>query len=153
MDVVTRGGTNRFHGGAYEFGRYNALGARDFFNTKANGPQDPYVRNDFGASLGGPLQKDKLFFFLNGEVQRFRTTRTATQQVPNAAFKSGVFTYIDPVDGSQTPVDLTTTNPNNTTGLTSDPTIAKLLAITPLGSTGYGSTASAPSSSSLRRTR
>src|SRR6201996_2000070 len=103
VDVVTRGGTNRFHGGAYEFGRYNALGARDFFNTKANGPQDPYVRNDFGASLGGPLLKDKLFFFLNGEVQRFRTTRTANQLVPTAAFKSGIFTYVDPVDGSQTP--------------------------------------------------
>jgi Carboxypeptidase regulatory-like domain/TonB dependent receptor len=134
VDVVTRGGTNRFHGGAYEFGRYNALGARDFFNTKANGPQDPYVRNDFGASLGGPIQKDKLFFFLNGEVQRFRTTRTVTQIVPNAAFKSGIFTYTDPIDGSQTPVNLTTPgNPNNFTGLTADPTIAKLLAITPPG--------------------
>jgi hypothetical protein len=85
VDVVTRGGTNTFHGAAYEFGRYNALGARDYFNTKANGPQDPYVRNDFGASLGGPILKDRLFFFLNGEVQRFRTTRTADQVVPNAA--------------------------------------------------------------------
>ena len=140
VDVVTRGGTNRFHGGAYEFGRYNALGARDFFNTKANGPQDPYVRNDFGASLGGPLQKDKLFFFLNGEVQRFRTTRTANQLVPTAAFKSGIFTYVDPVDGSQTPVNLTTgpANPNNLTGLPSDPTMAKLLAITPLGQQDTG---------------
>jgi hypothetical protein len=138
VDVVTRGGTNRFHGGAYEFGRYNALGARDFFNTKANGPQDPYVRNDFGASLGGPLQKDKLFFFLNGEVQRFRTTRTANQLVPTAAFKSGIFTYVDPVDGSQTPVNLTTPNANNQTGLPSDPTMAKLLAITPLGQQDTG---------------
>src|ERR1700743_1653520 len=132
VDVVTRGGTNTFHGGAYEFGRYNALGARDFFNTKANGPQDPYVRHDFGASLGGTLQKDKLFFFLNGEMQRFRTTRTANQLVPTAAFKSGIFTYVDPVDGSQTPVNLTTPNANNQTGLPSDPTMAKLLAITPL---------------------
>ncbi len=139
VDVVTRGGTNTFHGDAYEFGRYNALGARDFFNTKANGPQDPYVRNDFGASLGGPIVKDKLFFFLNGEVQRFRTTRTANQQVPNAAFKSGVFTYVDPVDGSQTPVNLTNPlNPNNFTGLATDPTIAKLLAITPTGQQDVG---------------
>src|SRR5882757_773952 len=106
IDVVTRGGGNQFHGDAYEFGRYNALGARDFFNKKENGKQDPYVRNDFGASLGGPVLKDKLFFFLNGEVQRFRTTRTANQQVPNAAFKSGVFTYNSPVDGSSTPVNL-----------------------------------------------
>ena len=137
--MVTRGGTNQFHGDAYEFGRYNALGARDFFNTKANGKQDPYVRNLFGASVGGPLWKDKTFFFLNGEVQRFRTTRTAQQTTPNAAFKSGVFTYIDPFDGSQTPVDLVTPgNPNNQTGLPRDPTVAKLLAITPVGQVDNG---------------
>ncbi len=86
IDVVTRGGSNKFHGDAYEFGRYNALGARDFFNTKANGPQDPYVRNDFGASVGGPVWKDHTFFFLNGEAQRFRTARTALQTTPTAAF-------------------------------------------------------------------
>ncbi len=139
VDVVTRGGTNAFHGSAYEFGRYNALGARDYFNTKANGPQDPYVRNDFGASLGGPILKDKLFFFLNGEVQRFRTTRTANQVVPNAAFKTGVFTYLSP-DGSSTPVNLNNPagNPNNLSGLGIDPTIAKLLAITPVGQQDLG---------------
>ncbi len=139
IDVVTRGGTNTFHGSAYEFGRYNALGARDFFNTKANGPQDPYVRNDFGASLGGPIVKDRLFFFLNGEVQRFRTTRTANQIVPNAAFKSGVFNYISP-DGSVTPVNLNNpgSNPDNLSGLGFDPTIAKLLAITPVGQQDVG---------------
>ncbi len=139
IDVVTRGGTNQFHGDAYEFGRYNALGARDFFNTKANGKQDPYVRNLFGASLGGPVWKDHTFFFLNGEVARFRTTRTVQQTTPNAAFRSGVFTFIDPIDGSQTPVDLRTPgNPNNLTGLPTDPTIAKLLAITPIGQVDNG---------------
>ncbi|HZD45916.1 MAG TPA: carboxypeptidase-like regulatory domain-containing protein, partial [Acidobacteriaceae bacterium] len=139
IDVVTRGGTNTFHGGAYEFGRYNALGARDYFNSKANGPQDPYVRNDFGASVGGPILKDKLFFFLNGEVQRFRTTRTDNQVVPNAAFKTGVFTYNSP-DGSSTPVNLNNPagNPNNLSGLGIDPTMAKLLAITPVGQQDLG---------------
>lgn len=133
IDVVTRGGTNHFHGDAYEFGRYNALGARDFFNTKDEGPQDPYVRNDFGASVGGPILKDHTFFFLNGEVQRFRTTLTDVQTTPTAAFKSGVFTFIDPYDGSQTPVDLTTLNPNNYSGMLQDPTISKILALAPVG--------------------
>jgi hypothetical protein len=60
IDVVTRGGTNRLHGDAYWFGRYNALGARDFFNraptlgNPAPNPQNPYVRNDFGFSVGVP---------------------------------------------------------------------------------------------------
>jgi Carboxypeptidase regulatory-like domain/TonB dependent receptor len=139
VDVITRGGTNRFHGDAYEFGRYNALGARDFFNAKANGPQDPYVRNDFGASIGGPIWKDHTFFFLNGEAQRFRTTRTATTTTPTAAFTSGKFTYIDPTDGSQTPVDLTNpANPNNLSGLAIDPTMAKIFAITPVGQADNG---------------
>lgn len=140
IDVVTRGGTNNYHGTAYWFGRYNALGARDFFNSKANGPQDPYVRNDFGASLGGPLWKDRTFFFLNGEVQRFRTTRTSSQTTPTAAFRTGVFTYIDPTDGSQTPVDLTNpaSNPNNLSGLGQDPTINKIFAVAPVGQADNG---------------
>jgi Carboxypeptidase regulatory-like domain len=140
IDVVTRGGTNNYHGTAYWFGRYNALGARDFFNTKANGPQDPYVRNDFGASLGGPIWKDRTFFFLNGEVQRFRTTRTAVQTTPTAAYRTGKFTYIDPTDGSQTPVDLTNpaSNPNNLSGLGQDPTISKIFGVTPVGQSDNG---------------
>ncbi len=140
IDVVTRGGTNNYHGTAYWFGRYNALGARDFFNQKANGPQDPYVRNDFGASLGGPLWKDRTFFFLNGEVQRFRTTRTATTTTPTAAFRTGIFTYVDPTDGSQTPVNLTNpaSNPNNLSGLGLDPTIGKIYSVTPVGQSDNG---------------
>lgn len=139
IDVITRSGTNRFHGDAYEFGRYNALGARDFFNRKEDGKQDPYVRNDFGASVGGPIWKDHTFFFLNGEVQRFRTTRTSSQTTPTAAFKTGKFTFIDPTDGSATPVDLT--NPNNTDnygGLGVDPTMAKVFAAIPVGQADNG---------------
>jgi hypothetical protein len=139
IDVVTRGGGNQFHGDAYEFGRYNALGARDFFNKKGD-PQDPYVRNDFGASVGGPIWKDHTFFFLNGEVQRFRTTRTGSQTTPTAAFKTGKFNFIDQSPhGLVTPVDLTDpSNLNNLSGLMQDPTISKILALTPVGQTDNG---------------
>jgi hypothetical protein len=138
IDVVTRGGGNQFHGDAYEFGRYNALGARDFFNRKGD-PQDPYVRNDFGASVGGPIWKDHTFFFLNGEVQRFRTTRTSSQTTPTAAFRTGKFNYIDPTDGSVTPVDLTNpANPDNLSGLSTDPDVAKILALAPVGQVDTG---------------
>ena len=54
IDVVTRGGTNAFHGDAYWFGRYNALGARDFFNPGPTAQNPLHVRNDFGFSVGGP---------------------------------------------------------------------------------------------------
>ncbi len=135
VDVVTRGGGNPYHGDAYEFGRYNALGARDYFNKKEDGPQDPYVRNDFGASVGGPIWKNHTFFFLNGEAQRFRTTRTAYQTTPTAAFKTGKFTFIDPTDGSQTAVDLTNpaNNAKNLTGLSISPLMQKLYSLMPVG--------------------
>src|ERR1035438_1679079 len=68
-NVITRGGSNQFHGDAYWFGRYNALGARDFFNP-APAPQNPYVRNDFGFSIGGPIIKNRTFFFINNEYQQ-----------------------------------------------------------------------------------
>ena len=59
IDVVTKSGTNSFHGDAYEFGRWNAFGgARDWFN-RPRGPQDPYVRNQFGFSIGGPIARTR----------------------------------------------------------------------------------------------
>ena len=137
IDVITRSGTNDFHGDAYEFGRYNALGARDYFNKKADGKQDPYVRNDFGVSVGGPLWKDHTFFFLNGEVQRFSTTRTESQIVPTAAYKSGNFTFIDPTDGSRTPVNLTG-GTGNQTGLGPDTGVGKILGVVPNGQADNG---------------
>jgi Carboxypeptidase regulatory-like domain len=138
IDVVTRSGANKFHGDAYWFGRYNALGARDFFNRAPNAqnpapnPQNPYVRNDFGYSLGGPIIKDRTFFFINNEYQRFRTTLTATATVPTAAFKSGFFTA---PDGTQ--VDLrTATSPGNLSGLSVDPTVSKVLSLLPIPNAG-----------------
>jgi Carboxypeptidase regulatory-like domain/TonB-dependent Receptor Plug Domain len=131
VDIVTRSGTNQFHGDAYWFGRYNALGARNFFNRDPD-PQDPYVRNQFGFSVGGPIIKDRTFFFINNEYQRYRTTLTVGSIVPTAAFDSGLFTT---PDGQQ--VDLRTpTSPGNLTGLGLDPTIAKVLQLLPAPNAG-----------------
>ena len=111
IDVVTKSGTNTFHGNAYEFGRWNAFGgARDWFNRTDAGKQDPYIRNQFGYSIGGPIIKNKTFFFFNHELDRFRTTLTNNATVPTAAFKTGVFNYFGD------PVDLTQAGANNGTG-------------------------------------
>lgn len=128
INVITRGGSNQFHGDAYWFGRYNALGARDFFNP-APAPQNPYVRNDFGFSIGGPIIKNRTFFFINNEYQRFRTTLTDSRTVPTAAFKSGVFT-VPTATGTQT-VNLTAGAADNQTGLGPDPEIQRLLNLLP----------------------
>jgi Carboxypeptidase regulatory-like domain/TonB dependent receptor/TonB-dependent Receptor Plug Domain len=132
IQVITRSGTNDYHGDAYWFGRYNALGARDFFNPASTGPQNPYVRNDFGASVGGPMIKDKAFWFLNYEGQRFVTTLTNASVVPTAALKTGKFTAPDPVTGAPDRIDVSTPkSPDNALGYPLDPTMQKILALFP----------------------
>jgi hypothetical protein len=139
IEVITKSGTNQLHGTAYEFGRYNALGARDFFNP-ANGPnggpQNPYVRNDFGASAGGRIKRDKTFWFANYEGQRYVTSITNQSVVPTAAFKTGQFTVTQDASGNPlpTPVQVDVSQPgssNNALGLPLDPNIQKILALYP----------------------
>jgi Carboxypeptidase regulatory-like domain len=131
VDVVTKSGTNAFHGDAYEFGRWNGFGgARDWFNPASQGPVNHYVRNQFGYSVGGPIRKDKTFFFFNQEFHRYVTTLTNASVVPTAAFKTGVFTYVDP-NGNSVPVDLTPNSAQNMYGLPLDPTMAELLSLYP----------------------
>ncbi len=136
INVVTKSGTNTFHGGGYWFGRYNYFGARDYFNTPTTGKKNPYVRNILGGSLGGPIYKNKTFFFFNGDFQRFRTTQQSSTNVPSAAFKSGLFNVQDDA-GNSYPVDLTSPNsPNNLFGLSLDPTVAAIFAKYPTGQGG-----------------
>jgi Carboxypeptidase regulatory-like domain len=131
IDIITRSGTNDLHGDVYYFGRWNALGARDFFNDVSQGPQSPYVRNTFGTSIGGPVIKNKLFYFFNYEGSRFATATTTAAVVPDAAFKTGVFTYTDPTAG---PVAINVSTPgsaNNAFGLALDPQTQKILNFYP----------------------
>jgi hypothetical protein len=131
IQIITRGGSNDLHGDAYWFGRYNALGARDFFNPAVNGPQNPYTRNDFGASAGGPIVKDKVFWFVNYEGQRFITTLTNASTVPTPEFKTGQFT-VDYPGTTPVPVNVSTPgSPDNVLGLPLDPTIQKIFALYP----------------------
>src|SRR5579863_1955564 len=90
IDVITRSGSNQFHGDAFYFGRWDALGARDYFNHYTAGtlqPKNPYIRNIYGGSFGGPIIKDKTFFFLNYQGDRFITNLTNFSTVPTAAFE------------------------------------------------------------------
>ena len=137
IDIVTKGGTNDLHGSAYWFGRYNSLGARDYFNhnidpvTNQTEAQNPYVRNQFGFSAGGPIIKNKTFFFVNSEWQRYRTTLTESARVPTADFKTGVFDYVDS-SGATHAVNLADPNsPNNVNGLSPDPLVQQMWGLYP----------------------
>jgi hypothetical protein len=72
-DTVLKSGTNQYHGSAFEYNRIQALAANDWFSTRA-GIDDSLVRNQFGGSFGGPIIKDKTFFYGTGELHRVRQT-------------------------------------------------------------------------------
>jgi len=138
IDVVTKSGTNDLHGDVYYYGRWNALGARDYFNHQIDpltgkvAAQDAYVRNLYGVSLGGPIVKSKTFYFLNYQGDRFITNLTNASVVPTAAFKSGVFTYTNPQTGASQSLDVTAAGSgNNATGVGLDPVMQKILALYP----------------------
>jgi len=84
VNIVTRSGTNQFHGSAFEYFRNNALDARNFFNT-SDQPKAPFHNNQFGGSLGGPIVKDKTFFFLDYEGQQERVGVVTLACVPDPA--------------------------------------------------------------------
>ncbi|MFB3813394.1 MAG: TonB-dependent receptor domain-containing protein [Terriglobales bacterium] len=89
VSFATRSGTNDFHGSAYEFFRNDVMDAREYFNRESQGPKNPYRRNQFGATLGGPIKKDKTFFFANYEALRSRLTTTGIAYVPNDFARNG----------------------------------------------------------------
>lgn len=86
VSIITQSGTNRWHGSAYEFLRNNDLDARNFFDV---GSAPPFQRNQFGASLGGPIQTDKTFVFANYEGLRQNLHQTSETFVPAADARNG----------------------------------------------------------------
>jgi len=81
--VVTKSGGNGFHGDAFEFLRNQLFDARNYFNSIGTTP--PFHRNQYGGTLGGPIQKDKTFFFVNYEGLRLRQQYIALSTVPTPA--------------------------------------------------------------------
>ena len=95
ISLVTKGGTNSFHGSGFEFFRDSAMDARNYFDRGADPP--PFRRNQFGMSAGGPIQKNRMFFF--GGIERLQEDLgiTNTAFVPSDAARSGVIFPINPV--------------------------------------------------------
>jgi len=114
VNAASKSGTNSFHGSAYEFLRNSALDARNFFD----GSSVPAFRqNQFGGSFGGPIKKDKLFFFVNDEELRKSLGQTVIALVPDANAHNGI------VNGVAVPIN---------------PAIAPILALYPLPTTTVG---------------
>ena len=104
INVVTKSGTNEFHGTAFEFFRDKGLNANDPINKQKGFPRSPYHFNQFGGNLGGPIIKDKMFFFFDYDGQRNTLPNTVflgvTPPATPTANQQTALTYLQARDGS-----------------------------------------------------
>src|SRR5262249_4571837 len=115
VTLVTKSGSNEVHGSAYEFLRNTLTSSNLFFNNAAKTfvPRLKLDRNVFGASAGGPIKKNRAFFFLNYEGRRDKSESSVLRTVPNDTFRQGTFTYIrkDASIGTLSPSDIKAIDP------------------------------------------
>jgi hypothetical protein len=103
INVVTRSGSNKAHGSLFEFARNDVFDAKNFFDSPG-APIPPFRQNQFGASLGGPVIRNRTFFFVSYEGQRVRKSLTQTFSVPTTQMRTGDFSGLpaiyDPGSGA-----------------------------------------------------
>ncbi len=116
INLSTKSGTNTFHGSAFEFLRNKVLNANDFFANSSGIARPPFTQNQFGANVGGPVFKDKLFFFSSYDGFRLRKGNIFQTWVPTAAERSGDFSQIGSSNLSSA---LTIYDPQTSTNCTS----------------------------------
>src|SRR5579864_6133009 len=140
VNVATKSGTNNFHGSAYEFNRLSALASNTYDNGANGTPKSVFTRNQFGYSIGGPIVKDKLFFFNSTEWIRVRSNGTQLAYVLDPAFLAltppGVQSFFNTF-GKLKPTDqptgtVLTANNLMATGVATGPLFSALPGTTPV---------------------
>ena len=97
VNVITKSGSNQFHGSAFEFYRDKGLNANTFVNNRSGTPKLPYHYNQFGGTLGGPVVKDKLFFFFSYDGQRNTSNQIVVPNIyPTGAALTALQKYLTP---------------------------------------------------------
>jgi hypothetical protein len=142
VNVVTKSGGNDIHGAAYEFLRNNALDANNFFSNRAGQKKPPFRQNQFGGAIGGPIIKNKTFYFGDYDGFRQRLGRVFVNTVPTVRMRQGDFGEItagifDPATTVQSGTSFTRQQfPNNRIPQNRwDPVTAKLINAYPLPTT------------------
>ncbi len=102
--LITKSGTNEYSGSFYEFHRNTKTAANDFFNNRSDVPRPKLIRNVFGGSLGGPLVRNRAFFFVNHEVRRDASDKNTLRDVPSVSLRQGTVKYLD-TDGEVAQLD------------------------------------------------
>jgi hypothetical protein len=96
ISILTRSGTNQFHGTAFDYVRNDVLDANDWFADNKGLPRPEERQNDFGGTLGGPIRKDQTFFFFSYEGLRLRLPRVGTTTVPDDAARQSAVPQMQP---------------------------------------------------------
>src|SRR6266851_1672121 len=125
IQTVTKSGTNRLHGSLFEFHRNAALDAKNYFDLSGQ-PIPPFVRNQFGGSLGGPVQRDRTFFFISHEGFRERLGITAVATVPDSLAHQGL------LPSPAAPAACTQQNPGGCVNVGLNPAVISFLGLAPL---------------------
>ena len=93
VTLVTKSGTNQFHGSLYEFHRNTATSANNWFSNRAGIEREKLIRNQFGASFGGAIIKNRIFFFANWESRRDASGQSVSRTVPSETLKAGILRF------------------------------------------------------------
>jgi hypothetical protein len=101
FQMVTKSGTNHFHGSLFEYHRDTAMAANTWFNNNDDLPRTALIQNQFGGSVGGPVLKDKLFFFFAYQGSRITQSSSTTRTIPLPGFRAGTVVY-DTTGGTST---------------------------------------------------
>src|SRR4029077_18203735 len=113
--LVTKSGTNQLHGSAYEYNRNTATAANTWFNNKSGVPVQPLIRNQFGASVGGKIVRDRAFYFVNYEQRIDASGVSQARVIPSDSLRQG-FLKFQLADGSTqtlTPAEVKSVDPVN----------------------------------------
>ncbi|HXG94933.1 MAG TPA: carboxypeptidase regulatory-like domain-containing protein [Blastocatellia bacterium] len=124
---VTKRGSNSFHGSLYEYHQNDALNANSWTNNRLGLPKPKLIDNRFGGTIGGPIFKDKTFFFFNYEGRRNASAATVSRIVPTSTLKAGLLRFRDASGAIQT-INPKTFDPR---GIGPSPTVLQLLALYP----------------------
>jgi hypothetical protein len=126
VKIVTPRGANAYHGSLFEFHRNDVLDANTFFNNATDLPKPKLIRNQFGYSIGGPVLKNKLFFYTYYEGTRERTDTSILRNVLSDSARQGMFTYRRRDNGQLQTVNLLTLG-----RVAADPKVQSLIGLTP----------------------
>lgn len=104
INLTTKSGTNEFHGSAYEFLRNRVLNANTFFNNAGGVDRPAFTQNQYGVNVGGPVKRDKMFFFYGFEGFRVRQGQSYIATVPTEAMRNGDFSDLRDANGNLIPI-------------------------------------------------